>query len=181
MIVAAPSADILAVGLNLAKDGATILAAVLAAVWFCKKWQFGRRATITVDCAFFPLETGDLVLAEIAVKLKNAGDVKQDLYGFDMSISSLDESILTGTQGSRQLSFTRILVPNGTVEVRDGDLRPGVERLYTFPFVLRQASPLIQISVAIRYHSDKPAINRVDKIFIPMPRVDLREANHTTR
>jgi hypothetical protein len=122
-----------------------------------------------VDCAFFQLENAHAVLAEVAVKLKNVGDVKQDLYGFDLCIRSLDELALVAQQRSHRLDFTRILIPENTVQIHDGDLRPGVGRLYTLPFVLNQPSALIQISVAIRYHPDKPAINRVDKIFIPTP------------
>lgn len=169
MILDPTHADKFTIGASLAKDIATLLAALLAAAWFCRKWQFGRRAIITVDCAFFQLENAHAVLAEVAVKLKNVGDVKQDLYGFDLCIRSLDELALVAQQRSHRLDFTRILIPENTVQIHDGDLRPGVGRLYTLPFVLNQPSALIQISVAIRYHPDKPAINRVDKIFIPKP------------
>lgn len=161
--------DKLTVGVSLAKDVATLLAALLAAAWFCAKWQFGRRAIITVDCAFFQLQNAQTVLAEVAVKLKNVGDVKQDLYGFDLCVRSLDESPVAAPQGNRRVDFTHILIPENIVQVHDGDLRPGVERLYTLPFVLNQPSALIQVSVAIRYHPEKPAINKVEKIFIATP------------
>jgi hypothetical protein len=73
---------------------------------------------------------------------------------------------------SRPLEFLRVLIPESTIEVPDGDMRPGVERLYTLPFVLNQPLTLVQVSVAICYNRDKPPINRVDKIFslIPAPK-----------
>src|SRR4051812_11016272 len=95
MIFDQASSDALSVILSRSKDVATLLAALLAAAWFWARWAFGRRAIISVDCSFFRVDEADAVLAEIAVRLENVGDVKQALYGFDMSVACPDKSILT--------------------------------------------------------------------------------------
>jgi len=157
-------------GITAIKDLATIFAIVVGAIWFLRRWQLGRRATITVTCEFFPVDPVGAVLAEIDVTMKNVGDVRQDLRGFDLFVNALDDSAIDGSD-SRLIEFKRSLIRLSPIEVNDADIRPNVERHFTFPILLQHPGPLIQVGVAFRYNLDKPALNRVNKVFSTKPRV----------
>jgi len=165
MTLTCPSTSSIVATVSVTKDILTTLAVVLAGVWFFARWQIGRRAVISLDCSFFKTKAGGDVIAEVALRLKNVGDVKQDLFGFELAITSIDDSAGIAPERNHLVEFSRIIVPEALHPVPDGDLRPGVERFYTFPFVLRNPGSLIQVSAAIRFAENKPAINKVLKIF----------------
>jgi hypothetical protein len=146
------------------KDLGTIVGLVVAAFWFCVRWQFGRRATIGLGCEFFPVSSdSQTLLAEVAITVDNVGNVKQDIWGFEIFVNTVSDP--AAIEVGQLAAFAQPLIKKSRFELSDGNLRPGVQRVYSFPFVLQSPSQFIRVSAALIYSEKKPPINQVDKIF----------------
>ena len=60
----------------------------------CQTLANGKARTFFFDCAFLSTGLDGRVLAEVSVTVKNVGDVRQVVHGFDVSIAALSEECL---------------------------------------------------------------------------------------
>jgi len=146
---------------------ATFVAILIGGGWFVYTWQLGRRSLFDLECSFYSLDKeNNVVVAEIRFIVENKGLVKQDVYGFSLSVKGLESVEALEVDSSwKGLKFGRELFREDVIPMQDAAVRPTIRRVFSHIIKLDKPGPLVLLSSSFSFAKDSPSINKVEQLF----------------